>query len=187
MLAICGSTDDFKDIHKYSAGGNSHMSDSLHDDVKELLDGDFGDDRILKQILRACENNEVISNYERTYVKKLKETYLGKKPQASPEPIHAEEEPVIPDVVIPKISLAQKVQTVQARPQKAFLRFRKGLVVMGVIGIVAVAAAAAVVLYGGTYDLLPRPITETSPAAVEEEPPAPVAVSLSVQTDMPSL
>ena len=37
------------------------MSDMLLDDVNSLLDGDFGDDRILKQIARACKNNEVIS------------------------------------------------------------------------------------------------------------------------------
>ena len=46
------------------------MTDMLLDDVNSLLDGDFGDDRILKQIARACKNNEVISNYERNYVKK---------------------------------------------------------------------------------------------------------------------
>ena len=47
------------------------MTDLLLDDVKALLDEDFGDDRILKQICRACENNEVISNYERNYVTKI--------------------------------------------------------------------------------------------------------------------
>ena len=55
------------------------MDDSLFDDVNSLLDGDFGDDRILKQIHRACKNNEVISNYERNYVQKLAEQHLGKK------------------------------------------------------------------------------------------------------------
>ena len=55
------------------------MNDMLLDDVTSLLDGDFGDDRILKQISRACKNNEVISNYERNYVQKLAEQYLGKK------------------------------------------------------------------------------------------------------------
>ena len=54
------------------------MIDSLHDDVKALLDKDFGDDRILKQIFRACENNEIISNYERNYVRKLSEKHLGR-------------------------------------------------------------------------------------------------------------
>ena len=56
------------------------MTDPLLDDVKALLDKDFGDDRILKQIFRACQNNELISNYERNYVTKLAEKHLGKKP-----------------------------------------------------------------------------------------------------------
>ncbi len=54
------------------------MTDPLFDDVKALLEKDFGDDRILKQISRACENNEVISNYERNYVKNLAEKHLRK-------------------------------------------------------------------------------------------------------------
>ena len=60
------------------------MTDMLLDDVNSLLNGDFGDDRILKQIARACKNNEVISNYERNYVKKLAEQYLGRKPDIIP-------------------------------------------------------------------------------------------------------
>ena len=63
------------------------MEESLHDDVKALLDKDFGDDRILKQILRACENDEVISNFERNYVKKLAEKHLGRKPPVEPSEI----------------------------------------------------------------------------------------------------
>ena len=55
------------------------MNNSLFDDVTALLDGDFGDDRILKQISRACKNNEVISNYERNYVQKISRTVFGKK------------------------------------------------------------------------------------------------------------
>ena len=59
------------------------MTDSLLDDVTSLLEGDFGDDRILKQIARACKNNEAISNYERNYVQKLAEQYLGKNDEIS--------------------------------------------------------------------------------------------------------
>ena len=46
------------------------------DDIRRLLDGDFGDDRILKDIYRACKNGEVISNYERKYVRDLAGRYL---------------------------------------------------------------------------------------------------------------
>ena len=78
------------------------MDDSLFDDVNSLLDGDFGDDRILKQIQRACKNNEVISNYERNYVQKLAEQYLGKKPK-TPSNVSDNTIPKIPDVVMPTI------------------------------------------------------------------------------------
>ena len=57
------------------------MTDSLLNDVTSLLEGDFGDDRILKQIARACKNNEVISNYERNYVQKLAEQYVMEEVQ----------------------------------------------------------------------------------------------------------
>ena len=86
------------------------MDDRLLDDVKALLDKDFGDDRILKQILRACENNEVISNYERNYVKKLAETHLGRKPEISSQ-TPVEEKPSIPDVILPETNSLQKTQT----------------------------------------------------------------------------
>ena len=56
------------------------MTDPLIDDVQALLDKEKGDERILKQIFRACENNEVISNYERNYVRNLAEKYLGRAP-----------------------------------------------------------------------------------------------------------
>ena len=80
--------------------GKINMSDSLLDDVTSLLNGDFGDDRILKQIARACKNNEVISNYERNYVQKLAEQHLGKKPSSNKKPETIT--PEIPKIEIPK-------------------------------------------------------------------------------------
>ena len=95
------------------------MNDMLLDDVTSLLDGDFGDDRILKQISRACKNNEVISNYERNYVQKLAEQYLGKKPEiivpTKPENIA----PTIPDVVMPKIESYGQAQTFEPRSSRS--------------------------------------------------------------------
>ena len=84
------------------------MTDSLLDDVKALLDKDFGDDRILKQICRACENDEVISNYERNYVRNLAEKHLGKKPEVVKIQTPIEEKPVIPDVVIQETPICSK-------------------------------------------------------------------------------
>ena len=65
------------------------MAEAMIDDIKKLLDGDFGDDRILKDIYRACKNGEVISNYERKYVRDLTERYLRTNPledASSPAP-----------------------------------------------------------------------------------------------------
>ncbi len=56
------------------------MPDPILDDVQALLAKEFGDKRILEQIQRAAQNNEVISNFERNYVRKLAEKHLGKKP-----------------------------------------------------------------------------------------------------------
>ncbi len=82
------------------------MTDPLIDDVQALLDKEKGDERILKQIFRACENNEVISNYERNYVRNLVEQYLGRA-----EPV--EEKPVIPDVIFSTTPTKQKITTTQ--------------------------------------------------------------------------
>ena len=89
------------------------MTDSLLDDVKALLDKDFGDDRILKQIFRACENNEVISNYERNYVRKLAEKYLGKKPEIVQTQIPVIEKPVVPDLILSQNPSVLKPQILQ--------------------------------------------------------------------------
>ena len=60
------------------------MPENIMDDVKKLLDAEVGEKRILQQIKRAAENNEVISNYERNYVAKLVEQHL-KPPEPEPE------------------------------------------------------------------------------------------------------
>jgi len=86
------------------------MNDSLLDDVKALLDKDFGDDRILKQICRACENNEVISNYERNYVRKLAEKHLGRKPEIV-QTQTSDEKPIVIDIPISQIQQPQSLLT----------------------------------------------------------------------------
>lgn len=120
------------------------MSDPFFDDVKELLDKGKGDERILKQIFRACENNEVISNYERNYVKKLAEKYLGRFP---PDEKKISEKPEPPDVVLPEIPSIKKSQIVQNEPQiktkssskKSNMMLVIGGAVLAIIVIVAVA------------------------------------------------
>lgn len=144
------------------------MSDSLLDDVKALLDQGFDDDRILKQICRACENNEIISNYERNYVEKLAEKYLGRKPKGGSIP--AEVQPIVPDVVIPQTS-AQKIQTlhqITSRPRPSKLKNPKII-----LGIVLVAIIVSIVGFVSSSDL-------SSPT------PAVISDTLYVQIDSSS-
>jgi len=141
------------------------MDDSLFDDVNSLLDGDFGDDRILKQIQRACKNNEVISNYERNYVQKLAEQYLGKKPTISSN-LSDKTIPKIPDVVIPTIKPTieptNQTQTIEA-PSYNKSNFNtknfKPILVFG--GIALVIIIAAITLFASNDDpFSPNPSTE---------------------------
>ena len=145
------------------------MSDMLLDDVNSLLDGDFGDDRILKQIARACKNNEVISNYERNYVQKLAEQYLGKKPLTTKKPETIT--PEIPKIEIPKpepivtTQLSQPTNNPKSKNSKLFLGF-------GGIAVVIIIAAAF---------LLSNNIDSSETNVVSE-----IKIELSVQTDLSS-
>lgn len=148
--------------------------DSLLDDVKALLEKDFGDDRILKQILRACENNEVISNFERNYVKKLAEKHLGRKPET---PVSVEK-PVVPDVVLPETPSIQKTQTIRTEPPKITSKSPKNSkLMMGIGGVALVVIIAVAASFSGIIDVTPntvKPITETT------------TESLMIQTDFSS-
>ena len=145
------------------------MSDMLLDDVNSLLDGDFGDDRILKQIARACKNNEVISNYERNYVQKLAEQNLGKKPLTTKKPETIT--PEIPKIEIPKpeplvtTQLSQPSNNSKTKNSKLFLGF-------GGIAVVIIIAAAF---------LLSNNIDSSQSNIVSE-----IKIELSVQTDLSS-
>jgi hypothetical protein len=119
------------------------MTDPLLDDVKALLNKDFGDDRILKQICRACENDEVISNYERNYVRKLAEKHLGKKPEFVQTP-SVEKKHVVPDVVIPEIQHIPQTQTFQMespRISRSNSKNKKIFLGLGIVAIVVIIAS----------------------------------------------
>ena len=141
----------------------------LLDDVNSLLDGDFGDDRILKQIARACKNNEVISNYERNYVQKLAEQHLGKKPLTNKKPETIT--PEIPRIEIPKpeplvtTQLSQPTNNSKTKNSKLFLGF-------GGVAVVIIIAAAF---------LLSNNIDSSQSNIVSE-----IKIELSVQTDLSS-
>ena len=149
------------------------MSDILLDDVNSLLDGDFGDDRILKQIARACKNNEVISNYERNYVQKLAEQYLGKKSQTTP--VEKPETVKTPDVIMPKIEPTTSSQIFEPKPirsSKLNSKNSKLFLGFGGIGLVIIIAAAI---------LLPSNTDSSS----SDSPPL-IKIELSVQSDLSS-
>lgn len=155
------------------------MNDLL-DDVKALLEKDFGDDRILKQIRRACENNEVISNFERNYVRKLAEKHLGRKPD-TPAPV---EKPVVPDVVLPETEsaqntpYAQKTQTIKTEPPRVSSASSKNSKLMiGIGGVALVVIIAITASFSG--------ITNVTPDVVKN-PTDTVTESLVIQTDFTS-
>ena len=148
------------------------MTDSLLDDVKALLDKDFGDDRILKQICRACENDEVISNYERNYVRKLAEKHLGRRPEVVQTPTPVEEKLIIPDVVIPETPTIQKIQTLQPPPQRISSSTSKNSkLLLGIGGVALVIIIAVAASFNGVSD-----VTSTNP----------ISDTLSIQTDLSS-
>ena len=152
------------------------MTDSLLDDVTSLLDGDFGDDRILKQIARACKNNEVISNYERNYVQKLAEQYLGKQPEITPTKQPEIIPPTIPDVVIPEITPSVQSQTFESpssRSSKSSSKNSKLILGFGGIALIIIIAAVAI-LSSDTSDLF-------SSNTVSD-----IKLELSIQTDLSS-
>jgi hypothetical protein len=152
------------------------MIDSLHDDVKALLDKDFGDDRILKQISRACENNEVISNYERNYVRKLAEKHLGRAPKTTPTP-KVEEKPIIPDVVIPETPPIQTTQTFQPEsPRISYSKSKNSKMMVGIGGLVLVIILIAAVSFSGAFNVSDNPTTIETPTSDV----------LSIQTDFSS-
>lgn len=155
------------------------MTDSILDDVKALLDKDFGDDRILKQILRACENNEIISNYERNYVRKLSEKHLGRKPEVTSTP-PVEEKPVVTDVMMPEIKPTQNLQTFQTAPSKGSRNLKKSKMMFGIGGIVLAIVAIAAVSFSGIS--IPSSTVETSVIESDDV----VSDSLYVKTDFSS-
>ena len=121
----------------------------LLDDVNSLLDGDFGDDRILKQIARACKNNEVISNYERNYVQKLAEQYLGQKPKII-SPKEPENTIITPDVVIPKIEPTVQAQIFQPTPSTTRTNLKNSKLILGFGGVAVIIIAAILFSFSST-------------------------------------
>ena len=146
------------------------MSDILLDDVNSLLDGDFGDDRILKQIARACKNNEVISNYERNYVQKLAEQHLGKKP------ITTIKKSTTVTTEIPKIDIPKPEPTISTTSSQFTQNpknSKNSKLFLGFGGVALIAIVAAALLLSNIDSSTSNPVTE-------------IKVQLSIQTDLSS-
>ena len=153
------------------------MTNSLLDDVNALLDKDFGDDRILKQIFRACENNEVISNYERNYVRKLAEKHLGRRPEVVQTQTSIKEKPIIPDVVISETPSILKPQIFRQESSRvSSSNSKNSKIMLGVGGITLVIIIAIVVSFTNISD-----VTQTI-----ETPTNSISITLSIQTDLSS-
>ena len=149
------------------------MHDPILDDVDELLLKDGGDRRILEQIRRAAENNEVISVSERNYVAKLRGEFIDKRPEPGPRSRPA------------RTGTGRAYAPGQGGPLQASVKprrwgkkpRRKKIIILGAAVIVLAAVLAAGVSLSG-FD----PAGTPSPA-----PPAPAApAELSIQTDAAS-
>src|SRR3989344_3031310 len=149
------------------------MTDPLIDDVQALLDKEKGDDRILKQIFRACENNEVISNYERNYVRNLAEKYLGRTPTVEEKQV--EEKPVILDVIFSTTPAKQKITPTQTTyPQIVKLKSNNTKMGLGIGG----ALLAIIVIIGISLSGI-SPIEFDSSQITGDS-----SSTLSIQTDL---
>ncbi len=151
------------------------MTNPLFDDVKALLDKDFGDDRILKQIFRACENNEIISNYERNYVRKLAEKYLGKRPEIIQTQTPVIEKPIVPDVNLSEIPSVLKPQILQPTSSQIFFSKSKNPKIMLGVGIIVLVIITSVVSF-----------TSIDISKSIGTPTISNSITLSIQTDLSS-
>ena len=152
------------------------MTDPILDDVQALLDKEHGDKRILEQILRAAKNEEVISNFERNYVRKLAEKHLGKKPLVERKIV--EEKKIIPDVVIPpaQIPKPQTLQTWKKEPKvtKASSKNTK-MVLFVAITILIIIVGVVAIMPGGEVSQTPEIIQQPR-----------ISTGFSIETDFPS-
>ena len=153
------------------------MPDPILDDVQALLAKEFGDKQILEQIQRAAQNDEVISHFERNYVRKLAEKHLGKKPPVEKKPLE-ETKQIIHEVEVPQPSLVEKPQTVQtwAQPAKITKSNSKNTKIMLGVGLASLAiiiiAAASL---SGVSDISSN---------IEPTPTPDISKSFAVQTDL---
>ena len=128
------------------------MADSILDDVEALLEKELGDKQILEQIQRAAQNSEVISNFERNYVKKLTAKHFGQPPPPFENKTPEIAKPTSPDVEIPTTFASQPRETPQVlAPQKRITKSssKNNMIMIGIgVAVLAIIIIAAVSLSG---------------------------------------
>ncbi|KAG2480536.1 MAG: hypothetical protein NPMRth3_400007 [Nitrosopumilales archaeon] len=134
------------------------MPDEILDNVKELLNKEIGDKKVLEQIKRAAENNEAISNYERNYVRKLIDD-LRKPPEPEIE-ITLEQPTEISQPQEQVATVAPQLQTSTIITHKP--RDKTNIKVLIGGAAIAVAIIAAVVLGTNGIDVGPGGSTTMS-------------------------
>jgi len=155
------------------------MPDPILDDVQALMDKEFGDKRILEQILRAAKNEEVISNFERNYVRKLAEKHLGKKPIEEKKLM---DEPPPRPVTTPEIMPQKQIQPIQSwsRPptvSKSNSKNKKILLGIGLASLLIIITGA--VSLSDNSDL-------TTAIKTDQTSKTSTSTSFSVKTDLSS-
>jgi hypothetical protein len=151
------------------------MPDPILDDVQALLDKEFGDKRILEQILRAAQNDEVISNFERNYVRKLAEKHLGKTPPIEKK-IPEEPKQIIPDVVTPSPTEPPTLQILTKPPKITTSNSKNTKIILGIsLAALIIIIIAAASLSG---------VSDNSPGKIEPNQNQNISKSFSIQTDL---
>lgn len=148
------------------------MSDPIVDDVQTLLDKELGDKRILEQIQRAAQNNEVISNFERNYIRKLAEKHLGRQPLKPPKQTN-------PDVVTPPASPLIESQTIQtwSTPKVKKSSSNNNKIILGV----GLAALIVIIIAAASLSGIP----DGSPGTIVPDQTPNTSNSFSIKTDIP--
>ena len=148
------------------------MPDFILDDIKELLLKEKGDPKILERIQRAAEQGEVISVYEREYIKELTEKYLRPKKETTTTP---EVQPE-PEKITTKPNVSQQIPQERKKPifeSKSSPRTTKIAFGIGAIAL-ALILVIGISFSGIDVSTSPPPSTPTNTQSLSK---------LSVETD----
>ena len=120
-------------LNKARLYGVTELADLILDDIKGLLDLKKGDPKILNMIKRAAEQGEVISLYERNYVKNLAEQFLN---------LEYEELVEAPDLIQEPVP-EPAANNAAPEPQKKRSRLKSKKVILGIVVLLAVMIAGS--------------------------------------------